>query len=83
VLVFRLVLLITNLGLFAALTREAVKNPAGWNWLGYALFACLAANVIYLLLNPERMQLRVFRVLSLWLDAKETELRKRVRENSN
>ena len=83
---FRVVLLLTNAALFTPLAYLVVKDTGSAKWFGYALLACLAANFVFLLLNPQRMQSRVFRVLSLWFDAKEAELRARVQKsqrNSN
>jgi hypothetical protein len=49
-------------------------------WFVYAWPVALALNFVYLILNhPNRAQkpLRVFRMIGLWFDAKENELRAR------
>lgn len=84
---FRFVLLFFNAVLLAWLGYYVAKDPRHGAWLGYAILGCLPANCIYFLLDrhPQR-QWRVFRVLGLWLDAKESELRARAQkaqENSN
>jgi hypothetical protein len=84
--VFRVALLLANAALLAFIVGLAVTDPEGGEWLGYAVISCFLANIVYLLLNPWRVQWHVFRVVSLWFDAKEAELRARAQkaqENSN
>ena len=84
--IFRVALLLANAALGIFLAYLAVKDIGSGKWFGYAVLGCLSANFIFLLLNPQRMQWRVFRVLSLWFDAKEAELRTRAQKsqgNSN
>ena len=83
---FRVVLLLANAATFLWFGRLFVTDPGGGRWLGYAVLVCLFANFVYLLLNRGRVQWRLFRVVSLWLDAKEAELRARAQKadgNSN
>jgi hypothetical protein len=49
----------------------------------FALPIFFLLNIAYLLFSNERRPSRMSGLLSLWLDAKEAELRKRARENSN
>jgi hypothetical protein len=85
--IFRIVLLLVNAALFAWIGYYVVKDPRHGELLGYAVLICLPANCLYFLLDrPRRIQWRVLRILSLWLDAKESELRARAqkaRGNSN
>jgi hypothetical protein len=79
----RWVLLAANAGLLAwLLYLMGSRTPApGEHWLAYTLLICLALNCVYLLLGNNRpsnwRNWRIFRLVGLWLDAKETELRQR------
>jgi hypothetical protein len=85
--VFRVALLLLNAALFAWLGYYVVKDPRHGELLGYAVLICLPANCLYLLLDrPSKARWRAFRIMGLWLDAKESELRGRAQkaqENSN
>jgi hypothetical protein len=80
--IFRFALLLLNAALFAWLGYYVLKDPHHGDLLGYAVLICLPVNCLYFLLDrPRQNQWRVFRVLSLWLDAKESELRARIQKN--
>ena len=85
--VIRIALLLSNASLFAWLGYYVVKDPLHGELLGYGLLICLPANCLYFALNrPRQNRGRVFRFLSFWLDAKESELQARaqnIQKNSN
>jgi hypothetical protein len=79
--VFRFALLLLNAALFAWLGYYVVKDPRHGDLLGYALLICLPANCLYFLLDrSSKAQWRVFRIMGLWLDAKESELSTRAQK---
>jgi hypothetical protein len=47
-------------------------------WLGWGILTCLALNLVHQA-GPQKS--RIFRLISLWFDAKETELRRRADQN--
>jgi hypothetical protein len=77
--VLRYLLLAATATAFAALIYGIFHhrdNP----WFVYTWLVVIALNFVYLVLNhPNRAQkpLRVFRMIGLWFDAKENELRAR------
>ena len=85
--VIRFALLLFNAALFAWLGYYVVRDPLHGELLGYGVLICLPANCLYFVLDrPRQNQGRVFRFLSFWLDAKETELHARAQKsqkNSN
>jgi hypothetical protein len=62
-------------------------GPPPSTWLDFAIPAGLVLNLAYLLFagNSSRKPSRLMKLVALWLDAKEAELRRRARgtENSN
>jgi hypothetical protein len=57
-------------------------------WLAYGILICVALNFMYLLmparpylLMPAPLKGRIFRLIGLWLDAKESELRHRINQS--
>jgi hypothetical protein len=59
-------------------TEPGTHRDAGF-WFGWGLLICLSLNFIYLLLNDidRKSNWRIFRLIGLWFDAKESELRQR------
>jgi hypothetical protein len=81
----RIILLVGNAAFFAWLAyivttvRGSSKDPTFWLAVGILTF--LALNFLYVLLVPyifQRNSSRLFSLIGLWFDAKESELRKRV-----
>jgi hypothetical protein len=76
----RIILLIANAVFFATLVYIVVPdtNPHEWSeYLGaYGMITCFALNFVYLLLS-KGSNWRIFRLIGLWFDAKESELRQR------
>jgi uncharacterized membrane protein len=79
----RIVLIVANALLFAFLLYLFINyapsriNFGPWLLVGY--LACFALNFIYLLLAPQKSNSRLVRLIGLWLDAKESELRQRAK----
>jgi hypothetical protein len=46
-------------------------------WFALGMLTLLALNFIYVLLGNRPSNLRIFRLIDLWFDAKESELRQR------
>jgi hypothetical protein len=84
----RIILLVGNAGYFAswvyiAITQSHAPSLDWWDLFFYGLMTCLALNVVYLWLFMDwrvfrSSNWRVFRLIGLWFDAKESELRKRI-----
>ena len=82
----RLALLLFNAAAFLVLGALFLEHPpVGEDVLVvYGLLLLMAANCVYiilatpLVLQPNRYKWRVFRILKLWFDAKESELQARV-----
>jgi hypothetical protein len=83
-LLLRIILLVGNAAFFAWLAyivvtiRGSPKDPTFWLAVGILTF--LALNFLYVLLVPyifQRNPSRLFRLIDVWFDAKESELRKR------
>jgi hypothetical protein len=75
----RIILLIVTAGFFA-LAVYSVATKGGSHdptWLAYGVFTFLALNFIYLLLGNRPSNWRISRLIGLWIDAKESELRQR------
>ena len=76
----RIILLAGNAVLFAwladTMTGPLVRDAQFWFALG--MLAFLALNFMYLLLGNQLFNWHVFRLIGLWFDAKESELRQRV-----
>jgi hypothetical protein len=83
----RLILIAANALLFAYMGYIVVSSgPSEWRhsseyWFVMGLVICLGLNFIYLLLNRQTSNWRISRLISLWLDAKESELRKRANQS--
>ena len=83
--ILRIILLVGNAVFFAWLAYIMATVPGSapddpTAWLGYGIFAFMVLNFFYLLLGngPSNWRnWRIFRLIGLWLDAKENELRKR------
>jgi hypothetical protein len=82
----RVILLIANGGAFAAIGYlfgthiAAGRELSGKDvWWVSGLSTLFALNFLYVLLVPrgQRIPSRIFRLIGLWFDAKESELRKR------
>ena len=75
----RTILLAGNAVLFAWLANNMdgplVQDAQSWFALG--MLAFLALNFVYLLLGNQLFNWHVFRLIGLWFDAKESELRQR------
>ena len=77
----RIILLVGNALIFAwlaylfATNIGLPKDPQ--SWFGLGVLICSALNVLYLLLANRTPNWRIFRLISLWFDAKESELRQR------
>jgi len=81
----RIILLIGNAVFLAWLAYRIATIPAPSTrdpqfWLGWGIVICLALNFVYLLLNKDP-NWRVFRLIDLWFDAKESELRQRANQS--
>jgi hypothetical protein len=77
----RIILLIANAALFALLIYFVVIEHYHYQWQQW-LVACglmifLVLNFVCLLLANRPSNLRIFRLIGLWFDAKESELRQR------
>ena len=80
----RIVLIVANALLFAFFSYTAINQPGEWRRSSefvMVLLICLALNFIYLLLNQQTSNWRIFRLIGLWFDAKESELRRRANQN--
>lgn len=81
----RLVLIAANALIFAYMGYIVVSSgPGEWRhsseyWFVMGLVTCSGLNFIYLLLNPQNSNWRIFRLIGLWFDAKESELRQRAK----
>jgi hypothetical protein len=75
----RLVLIAANAALFAstAYLFSAETARGADFWFGWGLLICFGLNFIYLLLDHQKSNWRIFRLIGLWFDAKESELRRR------
>jgi hypothetical protein len=79
----RIVLLIANVGYLVGLAYVAatkrgpsLHDPGFWAFCGMLL--TLGLNVIYLLRSGRLAKGRILQLIGLWMDAKESELRRRV-----
>jgi hypothetical protein len=84
----RIILLIANAAYFAGwgyvVTMARPTSAEWWTYpIAYGLGACLAFNIAFLWMGKDghsRFRLsdwRIFRLIGLWFDAKESELRRR------
>ena len=56
------------------------RRPPGIPWFVYGIWISLALNLFYLVLNSSEHSLgRISKIIGLWLDAKENELRSRAK----
>jgi hypothetical protein len=80
----RIVLLIANAAVFACFGYFVVAEADISEWYQYlvdfGLLTFLALNVVYLLLH-KRSDWRIFRLIGHWLEAKESVLRRRARQD--
>jgi hypothetical protein len=82
---FRIILLVGNGALFATLVYllSTFEKPTGKTaWLVYGFLTLSGLNCLYFLLVPHvwgnrPSNWRIYRLVGLWFDAKESELRKR------
>jgi hypothetical protein len=76
--ILRIVLLIGNTLLFVVLASDIAgashRDPE--IWIAWGILICLALNFVYLLAHKGSSG-RIFRLIGLWFDAKESELRRR------
>jgi hypothetical protein len=74
-LFLRYFLLLVTVAYFALLSFNLWKAP-GAPWFVYVMVGSLILNFVYLLMDHQRTgeRWRVFRIVSLWFDAKEAEL---------
>ena len=82
----RIILLVGNAAIFAWLAYLFATNiglpKSPQSWFGLGVLICSALNVLYLLLaNRRPLNWRIFRLIGLWFDAKESELRRRARQD--
>ena len=90
----RIILLVVNAGYFAlwgyiVISQHPDPSAKWWQYLiAYGLGVCLAFNLAYLWLDKDRSwpafrssNWRIFRLIGLWFDAKESELRQRARQD--
>jgi len=84
--VLRVVLVVGNALLFAWVAYLTSTNPPSHGWEYIILFGALGVwglNLVYLLAHRQKVEhqpkpkSRIFRLIGLWLDAKEGELRQR------
>ena len=80
----RYVLLISNATVLGLFGFNIVQHPHNYSrgdwWIAVALLGGLALNFGYLMISqPIRSPSRVGRLISLWLDAKEVELKARAK----
>ena len=73
----RIVLLIANAGLLAITAYHMSTERGDLTWQGYALLTLFVVNFVYLLGHKGSDLGRVFRLIGLWFDGKESELRQR------
>ena len=78
-MLLRIILLISNASLLAFFAKMLSNRFFTPNWRTYALLIFLVFNFVYLLLGST-WHIRVFRLIGLWFDAKESELRKRAKD---
>jgi hypothetical protein len=72
----RITLLAGNAVLFAWLA-SVMTGPDAQSWFALGMLAFLALNFVYLLLGNQLFNWHIFRLIGLWFDAKEGELRQR------
>jgi hypothetical protein len=57
---------------------ESIHFHPSPDWVGLVVPLCLALNIFYLLRSaPQKASGRIGRLIGLWMDAKEAELRRR------
>jgi hypothetical protein len=89
----RILLLIGNavylaLWVYFLISQPPYAHREWWEYLGaYGLLTLFALNLVYLLLDKGRSwssfsNWRIFRLIGLWFDAKESELRQRADRRS-
>jgi hypothetical protein len=78
--ILRYFLLIVTAICFADLNYELWKDHRGVPWFVYGIWVSLVLNFVYLAMaTPEGPTWRLFRLIGLWFDAKESELRARAK----
>jgi len=78
--VLRYLLLIVTAICFVALTYELWKDHHNIPWFVFGIWVSLILNFVYVATNEQkRPTWRLFGLTGLWLDAKESELRARVK----
>jgi hypothetical protein len=85
--ILRYFLLAATAGTFAEIIYILSVDRRSPPWFVYGWLICLVLNFVYLVMNPRTdanatrvsgtKTPRVFRIVDLWFDAKETELRAR------
>jgi hypothetical protein len=83
--ILRYLLIAATLAALAGTTNALVNSVlhhsyASDEWVGYCVWIALALNLFYLFANRHpagKPSWRLFRLFSLWLDAKESELKAR------
>ena len=80
-MVLRYLLLIVTVICFIALTYGMWQNPRDVPWFIWGIWISLVLNFIYLITNgPDRG--RLAGLIGLWIDAKESELRSRIKRGA-
>jgi hypothetical protein len=83
-MILRYILLIVTAICFADLTFELWKGHHDVFWYVYGIWISLVLNFIYLSAStPKGSPWRLFRLIGLWFDAKESELRTRARGDNS
>jgi len=76
----RIILLIGNASLLAFFVTVISDKHFTPDWRTYTLLIFLGVNFVYLLLGSD-WRVRIFRLIRLWFDAKESELRQRANQS--
>ena len=79
-MLLRIILLIGNASILAGFAYETYEHGQPNRQL-YGLLIFLALNFVYLLLADQPSSGRIFRLIGLWFDAKESELRQRANQS--
>jgi hypothetical protein len=76
-MLLRIILLIGSASLLAFFAYQINYEHMHPDWRMYGLMIFLSLNFVYLLLGNRPSSGRIFRLISIWFDAKESELRQR------
>jgi hypothetical protein len=76
-MLLRIILLVGNASLLALFAYQINYEYMQPDWRMYGLSIFLTLNFVYLGLADQPSNGRIFRLIGLWFDAKESELRQR------